>query len=180
MMIIQQTKRIYNELPAGVRLFALRGLLLLTSWLVIYHYYMIPNHILDPWLTAVVENHTARILSLFYTDAHVVGDMLYTGNTYMITIRDGCNGLELFVLFIGFMLCVPTTIKRFWAFTIAGSIVIHIANLVRCAALAVMNMHHSYLTDFAHHYAFKLILYAVIFFMWLLYVKKEKKHEAES
>lgn len=173
-MIVEQTKKMYPELPANVRTFALRGSLLLTGWLLVYHLILKPSGIPDTQLSHLVQLCTTEVLSWIYNDVHLIGPSIYSGNEYIITITNPCNGLELHVLYIGFMMCIPTNAKRFWSFAIAGNIIILALNIARCTGLAIMNVHHSYLIDFAHHYAFKLALYAAIFYGWLLYAKKEK------
>ena len=40
-----------------------------------------------------------------------------------------------------------------------GIFIIYIANILRLAALAVMNMHQMVAVNIAHHYVFKIIVY---------------------
>lgn len=176
-MILEQTKKIYMELPANVKTFAVRGSILLTGWLLVYHLILKPTGIPDTQLSHVVQLATTEVLSYFYNAIHLEGPSIYSGANYIITIANPCNGLELHVLYIGFMMCIPTNAKRFWTYALVGNAIILSLNIARCTGLAIMSMHHSYLVDFAHHYAFKLMLYAAIFYGWLLYSKKEKAHE---
>jgi exosortase/archaeosortase family protein len=62
-------------------------------------------------------------------------------------------------------------------YAVGGVAIIYVCNILRCTGLAIMWYHHSSLADFAHHYAFKLIIYAVAFLLWAMYSKKEHPDE---
>ena len=95
----------------------------------------------------------------------------------VVGIADPCNALELYILFIGFLICVPTTTKRFILFSLGGIAVIFVLNILRCAGMIWVNIHRNEVFDFAHHYLFKLIVYAAIFGGWVWYSKYLTKHE---
>lgn len=165
----------YQELPPNVQVFLKRGAILLTGWLLLYHLVLKPIDVPDRQFTFLAQYFTAKVLALFYNDVQLVAPHIFIDGRDIVVITNPCNGLELFVLYIGFLLCIPASRKRFWAFATVGTLVIFAINILRCTGLAVMSYNHSTLTDFAHHYVFKLIVYAVAFYGWVLYSKKEKK-----
>ena len=92
-------------------------------------------------------------------------------------VADPCNALELYVLYIGFLFAFPASLKRVLLFSVIGILVIYMVNIIRLAALASMNMHRVSAVDMAHHYVFKMIVYALIFGLWVLFTKKQNQHD---
>jgi exosortase/archaeosortase family protein len=88
---------------------------------------------------------------------------------HLLNIADDCNGLELFILYIGFILSMPATIKRKVVYLIGGVFIIHIVNLLRCVGLSALLMHWDRYFDLAHHYIFKIMVYSTIFVLWVRY-----------
>lgn len=174
MGIVDKVKAI---VPESVRPFLLRALILLVAWNLTYHLWLKPAGVPDNQLTKVVEYGTVKLLSLFYDDVYEFEDTVYINGVNAVNIAPECNGLELIVLYLGFILCMPTNWKRMTVFSIVGSIVIYALNLVRSALLAAMYYVSHSMTDFAHHYAFKIVIYGVVFAGWMLYIKKPKKGE---
>lgn len=173
--MIGRLKQHYEKLPVEGRKFVTKAAILFIAWKLLYNFILIPIDIPDRQLTYVVGKGTERFLSLFYDNTAYEGlNFILINSRRVCKITPSCNGLELIVLFVGFLLCLPTTRKRFLLFTIAGITGIYILNIFRCAALSVMTLHHNSLKDFAHHYAFKIAVYAFVFLLWVLYSKRNK------
>jgi exosortase family protein XrtF len=172
--MVAQTFRLYRELPIGVRQFLMKSLLMLSGWLAIYHLLLKPLRFPDKQLTHLVIDSTVYFLNILGLDATSKGLWVYIGNKFTVGVADQCNGLELMVLFVGFLLAIHGSIKSKLWYIFAGTLLIYALNVLRCAGLAYMNYIDAPLTDFAHHYAFKLVIYAVIFLMWFVYSKKHK------
>jgi len=109
---------------------------------------------------------------MIYDNVTVYGHNIFINGYNVMRVARACNGLELMVLYVGFLMCVPTNAKRFWTFFITGPIIITFLNVIRCIVLGVMFYNGHQFADFAHHYVFKLVIYAAIFYMWVLYSKK--------
>ncbi|OJW79862.1 MAG: hypothetical protein BGO69_13570 [Bacteroidetes bacterium 46-16] len=169
--MIYRVKRIYKELPLAVRNFLIRALLLFAGWLLIYNLVLKPINVPDRQLTQFVEWGTVKTLSFFYPNVSSEGQDVLINNQGVLGIANQCNGLELIVLYIGFLFCLPTRPLRMLLYGVVGTIIICILNIGRCAALAMLYMSHNYYADFAHHYAFKLVVYAAVFFGWIIYSK---------
>ncbi|MEZ5016257.1 MAG: archaeosortase/exosortase family protein [Flavipsychrobacter sp.] len=128
----------------------------------------------DEQLTAAVQTGTIKLLQPFFNTVTAQGSSILIDNIRSVNIAPECNGLELIVLYIGFILCIPSNWKKMLGFIVVGTLVIYLLNLVRTALLAVMYYQSHSMTQFAHHYAFKIVIYAVVFAGWLLYVRKIK------
>lgn len=170
----------YNELPVSIRSFLWRALLLFAGWLIIYNLVLKPTNVPDGQLTKFVTWTSAKTLSMFYEDVHTEGQDIFVNGRAAVGIANQCNGLELIVLYLGFLLCLPTSRRRTIVYAVAGTIVISAVNVIRCSLLAILFMSHNYYADFAHHYAFKLIVYAAVFAGWIGYSKSTRRHEELS
>lgn len=171
---------IKNNIPVNVRKFLLRAIILVVCWELLYNLLLKPTGIPDDQLTRLVQWGSMHVLSIFYTDISSYESAIIINGEKAVSIARQCNGLELIVLYIGFIVCLPSTWKKMLAFGIIGTIVIYILNILRTAGLAAMYAHQHSMTDFAHHYLFKIVIYAVVFAGWVLYMKKNNKNATEN
>lgn len=170
--------KIKNAIPENARPFIIRAALLIIAWELLYNFVLRPSGIPDDQLTRIVQVGAMKLLSLFYTDIGADENVIVLNGSRAVSIARQCNGLELIVLYLGFIICLPSNAKRMISFGVIGTLIIYILNIIRTAILAVMyDINHS-MTDFAHHYVFKIVIYAVVFLGWVLYMKKPKQHEA--
>lgn len=163
-----------NVLPPSAKPFVIRALLLFIGWKLLYHLLLERIGFPDEQLTAVVQIGTIKLLTPFFNSVVADGSSIIINGVKSVNIAPECNGLELIVLYIGFILCIPSNWKKMLGFAVVGTLVIYLLNLVRTALLAVMYYQSHSMTQFAHHYAFKIVIYAVVFAGWLLYVRKKK------
>ncbi len=192
-----EIKETYKSIPSPVKSFLKRALLVFIVWKLIYHLFLFNGRVIDAPLTHITSFSTSKVLSkIYYGNTFFVRedckpvpgmenqlscmDDIYMNYRKVIGISDFCNGLELYALYLGFLLCVPGAIKRAISFMTLGLIVIYVANILRCVTIAVMGINQNRLTDIAHHYIFKLVVYLLIFLMWVIYFKKSSsKHSYE-
>ena len=164
-------------------------------WEFIYNVFLLPERIIDKPMCSFVGNGTAKFINLIkgsnvsycktiYEYAFNDGErylsdraVVFLGNNRLIGIADPCNGLNLLVLFIGFIVVYPSKIYLKISYSFFGIIVIMLLNIARCAGLGLIHNSYPSLTDFAHHYAFKMITYLAIFFMWYHFVRFTNKSE---
>lgn len=170
--------KIKNAIPENIRPFLLRAAILIAAWELLYNFVLKPSGIPDDQLTRIVQVGAMKLLSFFYTNVGEDENVIILNGSRAVSIARQCNGLELIVLYLGLLFCLPSSPKRMILFGTVGVLVIYILNIIRTAMLAVMyDINHS-MTDFAHHYVFKIVIYAVVFLGWVLYMKKPKQHEA--
>jgi exosortase/archaeosortase family protein len=172
----------FNTIPPFVRSFLKKAVIIFVIWKLLYHLLLFPSRFPDRQLTRLTAASTSFLYKqllhqpwVFYSDSKDPKSrmsVLYINNRRAIAIGDACNGLELYVLFIAFLFCIRTNIKRQIAFTLAGIAVIFVTNGFRCFGLAWLFLHHYSWANFAHHYLFKMVIYSLMFCGWILYSKK--------
>jgi exosortase family protein XrtF len=89
-----------------------------------------------------------------------------------VWVGDSCNGLTLFALFAGFVFAFPgPVIKKLW-FIPAGLVAIHLLNVLRVTALALIQYYAPQYLEFNHTYTFTIIVYGFVFALWYLWATK--------
>jgi exosortase/archaeosortase family protein len=195
-LVIQKIKTAIKQIPAPVKSFLLRALVFFLIWELAYNIFLLPNRVLDRLLSSFVANKTASLINILegnrlaycttegsfvYKDGERIfyeKAVVFLGPNRLIGIADACNGLNLSVLFIGFIVVFPSKIYVKLIYAIVGIVAIMLLNIARCAGLGLIHNSYPFLTDFAHHYVFKLLTYFAIFLMWYWFVKITNKREA--
>jgi exosortase/archaeosortase family protein len=118
---------------------------------------------------------TRAFLSLFYDNTGVILNdykpLITIEGHKIIGVAPNCNGLELMVLYVGFIACFPTTRKRTINYIVFGLLAIFVLNILRCSAIAWLNINYKHWVDFGHKIAFKVMMYSLIFYIWVRYTK---------
>ena len=197
-MMKLEIKESWHSIPAEVKIFLKRALLIFIIWKIVYNGFLFNGRIIDKPLTDFSTKGAEKIMQLFYPKnilsikeecnpsielnyEMVCFDFLYKDGRKIVGVADGCNALELYILYLGFLFSFPIAIKKYKRiifFSIAGIVIIYLANIIRLAALAEMNMRRMDAVDMAHHYVFKMIVYVLIFGLWVLYIKKSPLNES--
>jgi hypothetical protein len=182
---LEAPKKAFEQFPPQIRIFLLRGLVLFGIWKFVYLFFWAQPRTLDGPLTNTVGSQSVWILNQVYQTkgfkatpvvavTRMEGDYqiakvskIDKDGKHLLNIADDCNGLELFILYIGFILSMPATIKRKVIYLIGGVFIIHIVNLLRCVGLSALLMHWDRYFDLAHHYIFKIMVYSTIFVLWV-------------
>jgi exosortase family protein XrtF len=101
-------------------------------------------------------------------DMQVVGIDGGTG----VWVGSNCNAITLFSLFAVFIIAYPGHQKSKLWYIPLGILAIHILNILRVFALMLINFYKPEYLDFNHTYTFTFIIYAFIFYLWMLWVNK--------
>jgi len=126
-----------------------------------------------------INNTHSFIVKPVITPAEIEG-VYHLTESYLITykdisiirIMDSCNGLELFVLYVGFIIAMPVGWKRKLTFSILGTAIIYLINVLRCVGLGELSIRWREAFDVAHHFIFNILIYSTIFGLWIVYCKK--------
>jgi exosortase/archaeosortase family protein len=181
----------WNQVPQAVKVFLLKAAIILVVWKVLYLAFLAPARTLDDPLTYSVGVLTAGALNL-YTHSndyaskgevrsyktgtgitgYIVEQAISFRNKAIVYIEDACNGLELFVLYLSFILILPAATRYKVLYCVLGVLAIYAVNVFRCALVAYMQIYYPAHVDFAHHYIFAFIVYAFIIGLWLAYSNK--------
>lgn len=107
-------------------------------------------------------------LSLSDYDFQVIGIDGSNG----VWVGSNCNAITLFTLFSVFIIAYPGRQKNKIWFIPLGILAIHILNLARVISLALISYYWPQYLSFNHTYTFTFLIYAFIFFLWLVWVQK--------
>jgi len=90
-----------------------------------------------------------------------------------VWVGSNCNAISLFILFSIFIIAYPGNQKAKLWFIPAGIVAIHILNIIRVIALALIaNYFPPEYLNFNHTYTFTFLVYLFIFGLWLIWVNK--------
>ena len=178
-------KKYWQEIPASVRKFLLTSIIIFFIWKVTYHLYLKPTRLIDMPLTIQTAKNTQQLLAVIYPNFNFTSEQIMPkqkidffgvyvmkDSKRIIGIFDPCNALEVFVIYIGFIICLPSNFKRMTLYISLGIIGLYILNIFRCSVLGVLNLNRTVYIDFAHHYLFTMVVYIGIFLGWVSYIKQ--------
>ena len=178
-----------QHFPKPIRIFILKVLLFSLLWKCLYVFVLYEPKILDEPLTVHVGQNSAWVLNKLYHSDAFHAKLLFTksqfegqiftgkanhvfyGKRLVLFIADPCNGLELLVLYLIFIIALPAPFKRKLFFSIIGVLIIHCVNILRCVGLVALLIHYDEYFYIAHHYIFKMAVYMTIFFCWFWFAK---------
>ena len=153
--------------------FLITALVLYTVWYSTYEFLIHPNQSLDLLVVQNTIDFSVFFLEIFgYILSQPETRLLKIEGTGGLFIGDSCNGIPLFALFAIFIIAFPGPWKKKLFFIPAGIFLIHFANIIRIIALAHLQVKSDELVRFNHTYTFTILMYAFIFGMWMLWVKK--------
>jgi len=188
----------WDKVPVAVKKFIFKAFAILLIWKVLYLAFLLPHRVLDKPLTYYTGVATTWLLNTYTNtndfttrneESNVTTDEGYTlmplqkifyHQDNVVSIEDSCNALELFVLYAGFIVCMPAKTLRKTIFIICGIIAIYITNVIRCAGVAYIILHYPRYANFAHHYVFTFVVYGLIIALWLIFSKKLDLNNAEA
>lgn len=160
-----------------VRFLFLGGALYVT-WMLLYYFVIKVHTEWDYELNYNIVSLTHHFLNLFGINTlieiesdHVL--LFMDGGNYRgIWVGDECNGFKLFSIFTIFIVAFPGNWKTKLWFIPLGLLIVHIANILRVAALVMINNHYPEYLDFNHLYTFTIFVYTIIFLLWYWFAKK--------
>jgi len=185
--------KISNILPPvlnrRIGYFFLKLFALFSIWFVVYALILRPPRIIDRPLTNFITSTVTSCINILspstvpvsWIDLPEEGRAHITQNGQKVFgVFDVCNGIDLMFIYVGIIVLLPYPLKRKIIFSIGGVIAIIIANIIRVTALYFINVYMHNAFDFSHHYLFTILMYILIFYGWLLFIKKGKTDEKSS
>lgn len=147
----------------------------------VYQYYLnqfdIKKNEIDGF-TKLVTNQVEQLLLLFNSNVHYELNIsqscfnLYYNDKFVSRIIEGCNALNVIILFISFVIAFSGKILNTVIFIVAGSIIIHILNILRIALLMVSFYNFPEANFILHDVLFPLVIYGAVFILWIIWVNK--------
>jgi exosortase family protein XrtF len=131
----------------------------------------------DP-VTHWVTNQTAAVLTscgwptdIEDHDKRATTNMIYEDKD-ILAVYEGCNGINVMIIFVAFLIAFGPLTKSLLWFIPVGLLIIHLMNLARITLLFWVAIYMKDYMYFTHKYFFTAILYVVVFFLWVWWVKK--------
>jgi exosortase family protein XrtF len=168
-------KKIFKEEgQQQIARFLIKAFGLYVIWFVFYDFFVAQDGNINVWLNHRVATDASLLLNLLGFESNTnPGEhqtVLNILNEGMVGVGNPCNGLELFALFAGFIICFPGKVKTKLWFIPVGILFIHFINVLRTLALALIQFKAPQYLEFNHHYTFTIIVYTLIFMLWMRWV----------
>lgn len=93
----------------------------------------------------------------------------------VISVFEGCNGINVMIIFVAFVVAFGGPLKKMLWFIPAGLVIIHLVNLLRVGMLYFTAIHFQSYFYYVHKYFFTAILYVIIFILWAIWVIRINK-----
>ena len=146
------------------------GNVLYGLWIVSY------GNVADPF-TRMVTLHSAGILNMigFSASTLAAGDVANValqleGNT-VVNVYEGCNAINVSILFLAFLFAYKGTMKRTVIFGLVGLLAIYLFNLIRVSGLFLVAKFFPDQLYLMHKFVFTGVIYAFVFGLWFVWVK---------
>jgi exosortase family protein XrtF len=130
----------------------------------------------DP-VTLWVSHQVGQILNFAGKEVNVTLNpvaptvfMTHAGEV-VISIYEGCNGVNVMIVFIAFMVAFGGNVKRIMWFLPAGLLIIHVANLFRVALLYIVAQNNTRYFYYIHKYVFTAFIYVIVFALWYVWIQ---------
>jgi len=144
---------------------------------VLYGLYIERSHPRPDIATISVTNQTATILRGLNWEVearnHPFKPTKYI--TYqeqrIVSVYEGCNGLNVGIIFLCFLLAFGPINKNLIWFVPVGLLIIHLTNLGRIIGLFWIALNMPNAVYFTHKYLFTAVIYAVVFLMWVIWLR---------
>ena len=101
--------------------------------------------------------------------------MIVQNQKTILNIYEGCNGVNVMIVFIAFIIAFGGLSKRGALFMSVGVVMIHVANLMRIALLFGIAKHYESWFYYVHKYVFTAALYVIVLLLWWVWVSKMVK-----
>ncbi len=177
MTLIKDTISLVKEFkPALIFLLKFLGMYIILS--IFYGIYVESFGTNPDTVTVWVSEQTSDILQWFSLDTSIYPRenipkvALLLGERTVLNLYEGCNGLNVLVIFISFLFAFSGFVKPLLWFIPLGLFIVHLSNLGRIILLFFVAEHFPDYMYFTHKYLFTAAIYVVVFALWVIWVKK--------
>jgi exosortase/archaeosortase family protein len=183
---IATVKQQVLEIPKPLRIFILRAFFCLLVWNVFHNQILSTDNDLDAFFSSTLAGTTSFLLNLFSLHHVTTSGMengwitLFFSGQPILNISNACNGLDVTALYIAFICCIPSSTKRMVGYILPGLVGLFAFNVVRCIILSFLGYHQYSGFEFFHHYIFTTLIYALILFVWISYLKASFAHDTQK
>ena len=109
--------------------------------------------------------HPTQSSVMFLLDGH-----------YISRVVEGCNAVSVMILFAAFVVAFKGSWKNTILFILAGTLVIHVLNVVRIGLLSMALLKYPEHEHVLHGVIFPAVIYGVVFLLWIIWVNTFSIH----
>lgn len=136
-------------------------------WYLVYDYYLLPNGRLDELLSLSGVDLAGKFLNVFGYETVSDARILAIAGSNGVEIQNGCNGLELMGLYIGFILAYPGgPIQKRLIFLAGGILLLYFANIFRIMVFVLSIYYIPTFWEQVHTYSSYFIFYPMVLTLW--------------
>ena len=131
----------------------------------------VQSAVVVPWTQALVRI-SAGLITFFDPHVAVSGNILQsTTNSFAISVRAGCNGVEAAMILIAAMLAFPASWKHRAIGIIAGLFAVQLLNIVRVISLFYLGQWNMTVFDWAHSYLWPALIMLDVLIVWMIWIR---------
>jgi exosortase/archaeosortase family protein len=94
-------------------------------------------------------------------------------NSGGVRVSPPCSGLDIMFLYLALILSFPAKIKQKLYYSIGGILIIHLLNISRITALALLSYYAPEWVEINHKIIFNIIVYSIIVYLFYTYINKQ-------
>ncbi|MBN4080998.1 archaeosortase/exosortase family protein [Caldithrix abyssi] len=139
-------------------------------WYIVYDFYLLPDGRLDALLSYSGVSLAGGFLNIFGWEIFSESRVLAVTGSNGVEIQNGCNGLELIGLYMGFIIAYPGgPIQKRLMFLAGGIGLLFLANVFRIMIFALSIYYVPDWWDPIHSYSTYFIFYPIVLSLWYLW-----------
>ena len=154
--------------------FLLNAVCFYVAWYLVYEVWLHPNYGLDKWVVRITMSSAKGLLDMMgFTTFQFKVRLIGIDGAGGLWMGDNCDSIELCAIFMGFIIAFPGFWKHKLWYIPLGWVLITCMNILRIAALAIIQRYYSKgVLEFNHTYTFTILVYGFIFLLWYIWIKK--------
>jgi exosortase family protein XrtF len=152
----------------------------------LYGFYVTSLGSSPDFFTREVAHHSVGILNFFGGDVTASPHPsqpsipMMNRDQVVINIFEGCNGVNVVIVFVAFILSFGGSGKKMLWFIPVGIFLIHLVNLGRILLLYWVAIDYQRYFYYVHKFFFTAILYVFVFVLWVAWVKLREREPAAA
>ena len=97
---------------------------------------------------------------------------IFDNGRWILNIIEGCNSVSILILFLAFVWAFPAPWKERLLFSVAGSALIWITNLLRLWVLGLVYAYRFAWFDPMHRVFFPAVIYGMVVLLWIIWMRR--------
>lgn len=161
---------------AFVRFITVAGLLYILLYLI--YQFVVKRHTFydQKFITNIILGAEYTLKAFGYKTFKILQDrdlqVIGIDGSNGVWVGSNCNAITLFSLFAVFIIAYPGNQKhKFW-YVPSGIVAIHLLNILRVTALAMIANSYPQYLNFNHTFTFTFLIYSFIFLLWIIWVNR--------